>query len=159
MAGHLVNQGYNLSVFNRTASKADELVAKGATFKDPIEIAKEVDYLFLTLGYPEEVENLLLHHEIGLLKHMKPGALVVDHSTVDPKLSKRVAEEAAKHQVRALDAPVTGGDVGAINGKLTVMAGGNEADFTEIKPLLESYSAQAELMGPHGMGQHCKAAN
>lgn len=125
MAGHLMAKGgYQLSVYNRTESKADELVKKGATFKSAQEIAQESDYLFLMLGYPHDVENMLLHPDTGILKHMKKGAYVIDHTTSTPSIAVKVFEAAALQGVKSIDAPVSGGDIGARNGCLVTMCGG-----------------------------------
>ena len=122
MAQHLMKNGYQLSVFNRTASKADELVKEGAVFAQPIEIAKESDYLFLMLGYPKDVEDMVLGD--GILQHMKKGSYLIDHTTSSPGLAERIAEKAQEAGVNSIDAPVSGGDIGARNGKLVVMIGG-----------------------------------
>lgn len=134
MADHLIKNGYKLQVYNRTESKAAELVEAGAEFKDPIEIAKEADYIFIMLGYPHDVEEVVLHEEKGLLKHMKSGATLIDHTTSSPGLAVRIYEEAKKKNVKALDAPVSGGDIGAKNGKLVVMVGG---DKDGLEPIME----------------------
>ena len=96
MAGHLISKGYKVtSVYNRTASKADSLVAKGAVFRNPIEIARECDVIFLMLGFPRDVEEMVLGKEGGILRHMKKGAYLVDHTTSTPSLAERIAVEAA----------------------------------------------------------------
>ena len=95
MAGHIMTKGnLKIQVFNRTASKADPLIQEGAEFKSPIEIAKEVDYLFLMLGYPHDVENMVLDKENGILQHMKPGSYLIDHTTSTPELAARIASQA-----------------------------------------------------------------
>ena len=91
MAGHLINKNFNVNaVFNRTQSKAQSLVAKGAEFKQPIEIAKECDVVFLMVGYPIDVEEMVLNPETGILKHMKKGAYLVDHTTSTPSLAEKI---------------------------------------------------------------------
>ena len=124
MAGHLMSRGHSLMVYNRTASKADELVSNGARFMSPIEIAKQADIVFLMLGYPHDVNNMVLCETNGILKHMKAGATLVDHTTSSPKLAETIAAKALERGVHSVDAPVSGGDVGAKNGKLVVMVGG-----------------------------------
>jgi len=123
------------------------------------EIAKQADYLFIMLGYPHDVEKMVFCPENGLYKHMKKGAYLIDHTTSSPSLNVRMAEEAAKISVKVIDAPVSGGDIGAKNGKLVTMVGGEKDDVDHVRPLLDMYSAQVELMGAAGAGQHAKAAN
>merc|ERR1719469_1676525 len=128
MCKHIMTKkGYPMSVFNRTACKADPLVEAGASYKDPIEIAKEVDILIIMLGYPIDVEVMCLDHEKGILKHMKEGSYLIDHTSSSPGLAMKVAEEGKKYGVGCLDAPVSGGDIGAQNGALVTMVGGEEA--------------------------------
>lgn len=99
MAGHILKKGHTLGVFNRTASKADDLVKEGATFKTPQELAAESDILFLMLAYPHDVESMVFDHENGILKHMKPGSILVDHTTSTPSLAMKIAEEAKARNV------------------------------------------------------------
>ena len=94
MAGHLQKKGHQLSVFNRTASKADDLVKAGAVFKPQAEVAKTADVLFLMLGYPHDVERVVLDSEVGVLQHMKKGSFLIDHTTSSPDLAIRIAEKA-----------------------------------------------------------------
>jgi len=153
MAGHLISKGYKVtSVYNRTASKSDSLVARGAVFKSPIEIAKECDVIFLMLGFPKDVEELVLGKQEGILKHMKKGAYLVDHTTSTPSLAERIAVEAAEYGVRSVDAPVSGGDVGARNGTLITMAGGISEDIEYLRPIFGAYSQAIEHMGGPGAG-------
>lgn len=134
-------------------------MAEGAEFKTPKEIAEEADFLFLMLGYPHDVENMMLHPETGILKHMKKGAYLIDHTTSSPNLAVKIAEEAAKIGVKSVDAPVSGGDVGARNGCLVIMCGGEETHVDECRPLFAHFGQQIEWMGNAGAGQHTKAAN
>ena len=159
MAGHLQKQGHKLMVFNRTASKADDLVKAGAEFMAPQEIAKQADYLFMMLGYPHDVEKMVLDKEVGILQHMKPGATLIDHTTSSPSLAIDIAEAAKDSGVHSVDAPVSGGDTGAQLGKLVTMVGGTQEGFNGTKDLLEVYSQDVQLMGGPGAGQHTKAAN
>lgn len=159
MAGHLMKQGYALSVFNRTASKADELVSAGATFMQPAEIAKSSDFLFLMLGYPHDVEKMVLDNEVGILQHMRPGSYLVDHTTSSPSLAIKIAELAKSSGIHSVDAPVSGGDIGARNGALVTMVGGAEDAVSGVRPMLDIYSQEVQHMGAAGAGQHTKAAN
>ena len=153
MAGHLISKGYKVtSVYNRTASKADSLVAKGAVFRNPIEIARECDVIFLMLGFPRDVEEMVLGKEGGILRHMKKGAYLVDHTTSTPSLAERIAVEAATYGVHSVDAPVSGGDIGARNGTVVTMAGGASEDIEYLRPILRAYSVGIENMGGAGAG-------
>ncbi len=153
MASHLIIRGYKVtSVYNRTASKADSLVAKGAVFRNPIEIAKECDVIFLMLGFPKDVEEMVLGKEGGILKHMKKGAYLVDHTTSTPSLAERIAVEAATYGVHSVDAPVSGGDIGARNGTVVTMAGGASEDIEYLRPIFSAYSVGIENMGSAGAG-------
>jgi 3-hydroxyisobutyrate dehydrogenase len=160
MAGHLMTKGQlSLQVSDRFQSACDPLVKQGATFMSPVEIAKQADYLFIMLGYPRDVETMVLDKKDGLFAHMKKGSFLIDHTTSSPSLNMRMAEEAKELGISCVDAPVSGGDVGAKNGKLVTMVGGQKDHVDHVRPLLDMYSAQVELMGEAGAGQHAKAAN
>lgn len=158
MARHLINKGYSLNVFNRTASKADDLVAAGAKFMSAKEVAQSSDVLFLMLGYPHDVEAMLLGEE-SVLDVMKAGSFVVDHTTSSPSLAIKIAEKAKLLDIGSVDAPVSGGDIGAQNGMLVTMVGGEEDHFEAVKPLLDIYSQEVQRMGGPGAGMHTKTAN
>ena len=158
-ARHLIEKGYKLSVYNRTKSKADSLIKLGAAFKSPEEIAKSCDLVFLMLGYPHDVEEVLLGSENGILKQMQKGAYLVDHTTSKPGLAVKIAEEASKLGVCVIDAPVSGGDIGAKNGTLVAMCGGKEAEFEKVKPIMSVYCKAVKLHGEAGAGQHTKCIN
>jgi len=146
-------------VNTRTPSKADDLLAAGARFSSAIDVAKESDFLFLMLGYPRDVETMVLDDEHGLLRHMKPGSCLIDHTTSSPDLAARIAQECRRLNIDSIDAPVSGGDIGARNGALVTMCGGEIDAFERAKPYMELYSAQVKLMGSPGAGQHTKATN
>jgi 3-hydroxyisobutyrate dehydrogenase len=149
-----------LQVYNRTASKADELVEMGAKYVDsPVEIAKSVDFLFLMLGYPIDVEQMAIHPDTGIIKHMKQGAYLIDHTTSSPGLAEQLAAEAKKYGVGSIDAPVSGGDIGARNGALVTMIGGDPAHVQACLPLMNCFSGQCKHMGGPGAGQHTKMSN
>ena len=160
MAEHLMKQGHTLLVYNRTKAKTDELVAAGATYVDkPKDIAAQVDYLFLMVGYPRDVESIVFDAEHGIIGAMKAGSYFIDHTSSSPDLAEKIAAEFKTRGVAALDAPVSGGDVGAKSGKLVVMVGG-EADAVEhCRPLMEIYSAKVMNMGGPGKGHQTKMAN
>ncbi len=118
----------------------------------PKEIAQQCDILFLMLGYPHDVEQMALSKDDGVLQHMRPGTVLIDHTTSSPDLAKRIAAEAALKQVHSLDAPVSGGDIGAKNGQLVVMCGGDAAAMDKARPLMAVYSREIQHMGPAGCG-------
>lgn len=159
MCKYIMNAGHTVLVYNRTMSKAKELIDLGAKESDPISMAKEVDYLFMMLGYPHDVEKMVLDSENGLINYMKKGSFLIDHTTSSPSLAKKIFEECAKKGIYSFDAPVTGGDIGAKNGTLLTLVGGDKDKFSEIKPILALYSKTAEYLGEAGVGQHTKAVN
>lgn len=125
MCGHLLKKGYQLAVYTRTASKAEELLASGAQFKDPAELASWSDVLFLMLGYPHDVEQVVLDPTSGVINHMRSGTVLVDHTTSSPGLALKIYEAAKAKGIKSIDAPVSGGDIGARNGTLVTMVGGD----------------------------------
>ena len=136
MAKHLIEKGYTMSVFTRTKSKAEELINLGASFKSPIEIAQECDALFLMLGYPKDLRNVLFLEEGGILQHLKTGSILVDHTTSAPGLAIEIHDTAKLRGVSCIDAPVSGGDVGAKNGQLAIMCGGDKETFEKVSLLI-----------------------
>ena len=158
MAEHLIRAGHSLLVYNRTSSKADPLVSLGAKFCSISELASMSDVVFTMVGYPRDVEEVVLGTE-GILKHLKNGSLLVDHTTSSPSLALKINEIAAKKNIDVLDAPVSGGDVGAREGKLAIMVGGSEQAFARGIGLMKNYGLNVELMGPCGAGQHTKITN
>ena len=129
MANHLLEAGHDLFVYNRTKSKADRLVEQGATWCESVaDVAKASELIFTIIGVPADVESVYLD-ELGLIKQSKPGTILVDMTTSTPELAKRIDEAGKQQGVFCLDAPVTGGDVGAKNGTLTIMVGGEEEIF------------------------------
>lgn len=150
--------GHETLVYNRTKSKAQTLLDNGAVYKQPQEIAREADFIFLMLGYPHDVESMTLGSE-GIVQHMKEGSVLVDHTTSSPKLAELISEEAKQRGVGSIDAPVSGGDVGAKAGQVVTMCGGEPDVFDKTLPLLETYSKGVELLGGPGKGQHTKCVN
>ena len=160
MAKHLLKNGHEVSLYNKTLAKAEKVKEEAggtvcATIKDAVE---NVDYIFTIVGYPSDVEEVYLSDQ-GILKNAKKGALAVDMTTSKPSLAKKLYEEGQKIGVRVMDAPVSGGDMGAKNGTLSIMVGGDFKDFEEVKPLLECMGKNIVYLGPAGNGQHTKAAN
>jgi 3-hydroxyisobutyrate dehydrogenase len=159
MAGHLLKSGCELHVYNRTKAKADKLIEGGAIWEEnPAEVAKACDVVFTIIGYPADVEKVFLGKE-GLIENAKAGALLVDMTTSSPKLARELYEAGKKRGVKVMDAPVTGGDKGARDAKLTIFAGGDKADFEEVLPLLKVMGENIEHMGEAGAGQVAKLVN
>jgi 3-hydroxyisobutyrate dehydrogenase len=159
MCLNLMNAGYEASVYNRTRAKAADLEKRGAQwFDSPAEAAASAEVVFTIVGYPRDVEEVYFG-ENGVLDACEPGTVVVDMTTSEPSLARRIAEEAAERELVTLDAPVSGGDVGAKNGTLAIMVGGDDAAFEKVLPLFQVIGENIRLMGPAGAGQHTKMAN
>ena len=156
MAANLQKNGYSLVVFNRTRAKAAPLLGPCGTFSDsPAKLAEQVDVLFTMLAHPDAVEQAALRAN-GFLNHLRPNALWVDCSSVNPSFSKKMAAAAAARQIRFVDAPVTGSAPIAAAGKLTFWVGAEAADLEEIRPLLLSMGDKIVHAGGHGMGTSMK---
>ncbi len=159
MAGHLLDAGYPLVVFNRTAARAEPLLARGATWAESAgEAASRADVVITMVGYPADVEEIYLAPG-GIVERARDGSVLVDMTTSSPALAARVASTAAARGVVAIDAPVSGGDVGAKNAALTIMVGGDEAAFARVEPVLRVMGTNVVLQGGPGAGQHTKMAN
>jgi 3-hydroxyisobutyrate dehydrogenase len=158
MCKHLLKSGYDLSVYNRTEEKTRELIDMGAKFVDPQRMSKNCDAIFLMLGYPSDVEEMTIGSN-GILKNMMKGSYLIDHTTSSPNLAKKIEEQSSKLGIYSFDAPVSGGDIGARNGKLVVMCGGDRIFFPQIECVMSNYSAKIKLFGPAGQGQNAKMAN
>ncbi|MBS7576380.1 MULTISPECIES: NAD(P)-dependent oxidoreductase [unclassified Enterococcus] len=159
IAGHLLAAGHDVFVYNRTKSKTDTLVNAGAIWQDtPENVTEKSEIIFTMIGYPKDVEAVYFG-ENGIFKASVAGKLLIDMTTSTPTLAQKIAVSANKYDAEALDAPVSGGDIGAKNATLTVMAGGSEEAFNRAKPLFDLISKKAELHGAAGSGQHVKMAN
>jgi 3-hydroxyisobutyrate dehydrogenase len=159
MASHIREAGYPLHVYTRTASKAEELVKYGAVWHDsPGSLAAACRIMITMVGYPHDVEEIYLGKD-GLIEHAEPGAYLIDMTTSSPQLAVRIHEAAAAKGLHALDAPVSGGDIGARNRTLSIMVGGSEVDFNTMLPILERMGSNIVLQGPAGAGQHTKMCN
>jgi 3-hydroxyisobutyrate dehydrogenase len=159
MAGHLIKAGHTLHVYNRTQAKAQPLIEAGARWHDSAgAAAAEADFVFTIVGMPHDVEETYFGDH-GVIANAKPGAVLIDMTTSSPALAQRIAEAASAKNLSALDAPVSGGDVGAKEARLVIMVGGDEAAFTKTKPLFELMGKNIALHGGPGAGQHCKMAN
>jgi len=158
MAGHLLAAGHPLNVFNRSKAKTDDLVAKGAKWFDTIgDLAAESDVIITMVGYPSDVEEV--YFGAGKILDRAKNAYLIDMTTSSPSLAKRIAEEAEKRGCHGLDAPVSGGDVGARNAKLSIMVGGKQSDFDAVLPILKIMGSNVVLQGGPGAGQHTKMCN
>ena len=159
MAAHLLRAGHQLHVYNRTREKAQALLEGGAQWHDSAGGAAAAAQVVITmLGFPTDVEQSYLGPG-GIVERAESGTLLIDMTTSSPDLARRIAAAAVKRGQAALDAPVSGGDIGAREARLVIMAGGEEADFARAKPLFELMGKNIARLGPAGSGQHCKMAN
>lgn len=159
MAGHLLDAGHAVRVHSRTRSKAEVLAARGALWTDTAAgAARGADAVCVMVGYPSDVEDVVLG-EGRVLDAMGSGTLLIDFTTSSPALAERIAHEASARGVLALDAPVSGGDVGAREARLSIMAGGTPEAFTRARPLLECVGRTIVHQGPAGAGQRAKLVN
>ena len=157
MALNLKKDGHSVSVYNRTLSKCDGLEADGINICTTIkECVNDADAIFTIVGYPKDVEEVYLS-DYGIFANAKEGAYVVDMTTSSPALAKKLAEVGSKFHV--LDAPVSGGDIGAKNGTLSIMVGGEKEDFDYLLPVFEAMGKNITYLGKAGSGQNCKACN
>ena len=159
MAGHIMGAGYPLSVFNRTKGKASALADKGAAVLDtPAEVAKVSDIIIVMVSDTPDVEQVLFG-EGGVYEALAPGKVVIDMSTISAEATRGFYAKLAEKGASLLDAPVSGGEIGAINAALTIMVGGDEAVFDRCTPLLKTMGKTVTYMGPSGAGQTCKMCN
>jgi 3-hydroxyisobutyrate dehydrogenase-like beta-hydroxyacid dehydrogenase len=160
MAGHLKAKGYDVTVYNRTGAKAEEWVKKhsGKSAATPAAAAKDCDFVITMVGNDRDVEEVCLGKE-GALAGMKKGAVLIDHTTASADVARKVFAAAREKGIDFIDAPVSGGQAGAENGKLTVMCGGESAPFGRAKPVMDSYGRAVTLLGPAGAGQLTKMVN
>lgn len=159
MASHLMKGGFTVHISTRTKSKAEELITSGAIWEEnPGAVAAAADVIFTIVGYPKDVEQVYLDKG-GILDNCKKGAVVVDMTTSSPQLAATIYDKARELGVASLDAPVSGGDIGARDAKLSIMVGGDQGTFETIKPLLELMGQNIVYQGKAGSGQHCKMAN
>ncbi|WP_285842028.1 NAD(P)-dependent oxidoreductase [Ureibacillus chungkukjangi] len=156
---HLLKADYEVSVYTRTKSKAQSLVELGAKWAEtPKDAAINSDVIFTMVGFPADVEEVYFG-ENGLLQTAKKGAVVVDLTTSEPTLAKKIYESAKEKGLTSIDAPVSGGDVGARNGTLSIMIGGDESVFNELLPILQIFGENIVYQGEAGAGQHTKMCN
>lgn len=159
MCGHLMDAGYRMTVYNRTAAKAEPLVDKGATLAETVgAVAASSDVVFTIVGFPSDVREVILGAD-GVLASAQPESIIVDMTTSQPSLAEEIAAEAAKQGVASIDAPVSGGDTGARNAALSIMVGGEESAYQRVEPLLQLMGKTIVHQGPAGRGQHTKMVN
>jgi len=162
MAEHLIANGHSLHVHNRTREKAEVLLKKGAVWHDtPESAAAASDTVITMLGLPSDVEQVYFGQAgaEGVLAASKPGSLLIDMTTSSPRLAERISHAAEERGIATLDAPVSGGDVGAREASLVIMVGGRQEAFDRAVPLFEQLGKSITLLGPAGNGQRCKLVN
>lgn len=159
MVANLQKAGYNITIFTRTKGKAQELLANGAVWKETIkDLSQSADVIITMVGYPTDVEAVYFGAE-GILENAKAGTYVVDMTTSKPALAQEIFQKADERNIYAMDAPVSGGDIGAKNGKLAIMIGGEQKAFDALSSIFEILGENVILQGPAGAGQHTKLAN
>lgn len=156
---NLLNANYDVDIYTRTKSKAEPLINKGANwFADPKTVAQNADIIFTMVGFPQDVEDVYFKDN-GIFAGLSAGKIIVDMTTSTPTLAKKIGQKAEEINVESIDAPVSGGDVGARDGKLTIMVGGNKKAFETLKPIFEIIGKTYHYFGSYGAGQHAKMAN
>ena len=160
MAGYISKAGHNVTVFNRTKSKAEKWIKeyKGKMAETPAEAAKDAEYIFTCVGNDNDLREVTFG-ENGVFKTIKKGSVYVDNTTASATIAREIYEYGKKNGFGALDAPVSGGQAGAENGALTVMIGGDQADFEKAKDKIDCYSKKMKLLGGAGNGQLAKMVN
>ena len=160
MAGHLQNKGYNVTVYNRTTAKAEKWVEeyKGSMAKNPGEASQNSEIVFMCVGRDEDIIEVM-EGEDGILSKVAEGSIIVDHTTASAEIARNYYQKLKDKKLSFLDAPVSGGQAGAENGVLSIMIGGDEKDYNNVKPVLTSYGKAVELIGPSGSGQIAKMIN
>jgi len=160
MAGHLKNAGHAVTVFNRSPARAAKWAAEygGATAPTPAAAAEDQDIVFCCVGRDSDLRQVTLEKD-GAFAAMKKGALFVDHTTASATIARELSKAAGQAGFEFLDAPVSGGEAGAVNGKLTIMCGGTTEAYARAEPVMAVYAKQSRLLGPSGSGQITKMAN
>ena len=160
MAGYISKGGHNVTVFNRTKTKAEKWITehKGKMAETPAEAAEDADYVFTCVGNDNDLREVTFG-EKGIFKTIKKGAVYIDNTTASATIAREIYDYAKKNGFGSLDAPVSGGQAGAENGALTVMIGGDQADFDKAKDKIDCYSKKMKLLGKAGCGQLAKMVN
>jgi 3-hydroxyisobutyrate dehydrogenase len=159
MCGHLLAAGFPVTVYNRTREKAERLLNRGAQWgESPRAVAEAAEVVFTMVGYPADVRSVILGDD-GVLAGCKPGGVIADMTTSQPSLAVEIAEAAAARQVHSVDAPVSGGDVGAREARLSIMIGGDKDVVQALQPCWQALGTTIVHQGGHGAGQHAKMTN
>lgn len=159
MIRNLLKAGKKVHVYTRTKEKANDLLDEGAIWENTVaDLAKKADLIITIVGFPQDVEEVYLSDD-GILKNAKPDTFVIDMTTSNPLLAKKIYEHSKKRNIHCLDAPVSGGDVGARNGTLSIMVGGDQRDYELSLPILRLMGKNIIRQGEAGAGQHTKMAN
>lgn len=159
MCEHILNAGYKVHIHTRTKAKAESLLEEGAHWcKNPKSVAQKSDVIFSIVGFPEDVETVIFGSQ-GVLAGAKEGSIVVDMTTSKPSLAQTIFKQGKKRGIKTIDAPVSGGDSGARNAELAIMAGGEKQVFDQIHPILKLIGNNISYMGEAGQGQHTKMSN
>jgi 3-hydroxyisobutyrate dehydrogenase len=159
MCAHLLKAGYSVSVYNRTKSKAEELINNGAIWcSNPKEVAERGNIIFTIVGFPNDVKEVYLGDN-GILQGAKKGSIIVDMTTSEPSLAQEIYKRAKLKEISSIDAPVSGGDIGAKQGTLAIMAGGDKVTYNIVLPLFQLMGKNIAYMGKAGAGQHTKMSN
>ncbi len=160
MAGYISKGGHNVTVFNRTKSKAEKWVSeyKGSIAESPAEAAKDAEYIFTCVGNDNDLREVTFGEQ-GAFKTIQKGSVYIDNTTASATIAREIYDYAKKNNFGSLDAPVSGGQAGAENGALTVMIGGDQADFDKAKDKIDCYSKKMKLLGKAGSGQLAKMVN
>ena len=159
MCAHLIRAGYSLTVFTRTPSKAQVLLDEGALWAESLTaLVEKTDVICTMVGFPKDVRDIYLSQN-GLLPKCRPGQVFIDFTTSEPSLAQEIAERASEQQAFVLDAPVSGGDVGAKQGTLSIMVGGKDSVFEALQAILRVFGKVLVHHGPAGCGQHAKLCN
>ncbi|HIT89451.1 MAG TPA: NAD(P)-dependent oxidoreductase [Candidatus Merdenecus merdavium] len=159
MVRNLIKQGYEVTIYNRTKSKVEDVLKEGVKWAQSAgECAKDKEVVITMVGYPKDVEEVYFGHG-GILDQAMPSAYLIDMTTTSPQLSIRIHEEAKKRGLHSIDAPVTGGDSGAKNAALTILVGGEKEDYNTCLPIFKAMGRNIVYQGCSGSGQHAKMAN
>ena len=160
MAGYISKAGHNVTVYNRTKSKAEKWIKnyKGQIADTPAEAAKDCDFVFTCVGNDKDLEEVTIGKQ-GLYNTIKKGAVYIDNTTASANIARKLYKSAKAHGFGFLDAPISGGQAGAEGGTLTVMVGGDLEDFKKAESIINCYSKKVKLLGPAGSGQLCKMVN
>ena len=159
MVKNLIKNGFDVEIYTRTKSKVEDLIHEGIVFKNNIkECVKDKDVIITIVGYPTDVKEVYFSED-GIINNAKKGAILIDMTTSSPDLAQTIYTIAKKHNLESLDAPVSGGDIGAKNGTLAIMVGGDQSTFTKAMPVFKAMGKNIIYQGKAGAGQHTKMAN